>query len=340
IAEADSNPKRGAGKKRPTRRTRFTVWAVERNGETILLHTHRTNAVVRHLLERRRIPSLASAQVLRAEVPYGRSRFDFLMEEEGKEFFLEVKSVTLFGNRAALFPDAVTERGRHHILKLAELGDEAIKQGLPRPVVLFLIHSSRVDRFLPDYHTDLEFSRAFLEVRDRVRIIPVSVGWTRTLELTEKVEELPVPWEFLSREVSDSGAYLVLMKVEHEELFDVGRLGPVAFPAGWYIYVGSAMKNLTARINRHLRKRKKFHWHIDYLRNQAAKVSVLPIRSSKRAECSVARALSDLLAPHAAGFGSSDCDCATHLFFSPEKPTNSRAFHDFLERFRMPLLDG
>lgn len=329
----DSQP--AAGRKKPDRRTRYTVWAVELDGTAVLLHTQKTNTVARSLLEEGRVPGLESARVIQAEVRHGRSRFDFLMEERGQRFFLEVKSVTLFGNGAALFPDAVTDRGRHHLLQLAELGDEAARQGLPRPVVLFLVHTARVNRFLPDYHTDLAFARAFLNVRDRIRILPVAIGWNRSLEIEKAPKLLPVPWEFLQNEVQDGGAYLFMLQLDRPRTITVGKLGRLDFEAGWYVYVGSAMANLTARMNRHLRRRKRFHWHIDFLRDQAAQVQTLPIRSSSRDECTIASTLSRTLEQIAPGFGCSDCCCSTHLYFSPEYPLYSRTFHEVLAEHRM-----
>ncbi len=317
------------------RKTRYTAWAVERDQSPVFLHTHKTNAVARYLLDRGRVPGLESARVVRAEVAHGRSRFDFLMEDERGRFPLEVKSVTLFGNGAAMFPDAVTERGRRHLVELADIGDEAARRGLPRPVVLFLIHSDRVDRFLPDYHTDLAFSRTFIDVRDRIRILPVSVGWSPALRPNGHVRLVDVPWEFVAREAGNRGSYLLLLRLDAPARIAVGRLGEVAFETGWYVYVGSAMTNLTARMARHLRRPKTFHWHVDALRAAAVECMVLPIRSSRRDECAVARALSAILTPVSPGFGCSDCGCPTHLFLSPEKPLYRREFHDVLERFRM-----
>jgi sugar fermentation stimulation protein A len=320
----------------PGRRTRFTVWAVERDGRPVFLHTQGTNAVARHFLDRSRIPGLESARVVKTEVAYGRSRFDFLMEDDRGRFPLEVKSVTLFGNGAAMFPDAVTDRGRRHLLELAELGDAAAQRGLPIPAVLFLIHSDRVDRFLPDYHTDLAFSRTLMEVRERIRILPVSVGWSRRLRPKARIRRIEIPWEFLRREATDRGAYLLLLRLDAPLRLAVGRLGDRGYKAGWYVYVGSAMTSLTARVARHLRKRKKPHWHVDALRAAAAETAALPIRSSRREECLVAAALAAILTPVSPGFGCSDCGCSTHLFHSAEKPLHRRDFHDLLEQFRMP----
>lgn len=288
------------------------------------------------LLEQRRVPGLESAKVVRSEAPFGSSRFDFLMEEDRGRFFLEVKSVTLFGNGAALFPDAITERGRRHLLELAELGSDAARTDEPKPVVLFLVHSNRVERFLPDYHTDLDFSRTLLQVRNWVRTLPVALGWTSSLRLKGRPKPLSIPWAFIEKEAQDRGAYLLLMKLTENRSIRVRKLGELRFESGWYVYVGSAMENLTARIARHLRHRKRLHWHVDYLREAAVQCRALPIRSSSRQECVLAKAMGSILTPGPAGFGSSDCDCPTHLFYSPELPLYLRGFHKTLESFRMP----
>jgi sugar fermentation stimulation protein A len=95
------------------------------------------------------------------------------------------------------------------------------------------------------------------------------------------------------------------------------------------------MQHLSARIARHVRKRKKMHWHIDFLRQEVESVVPVPIRSSRRDECEVARAYSKLLAPGPSEFGSSDCGCPTHLFFRERNPLHDRRFHEILQSFRM-----
>ncbi|NOZ22314.1 MAG: DNA/RNA nuclease SfsA, partial [Planctomycetes bacterium] len=82
----------------PTRRTKYTAVAVERDGEPVFLHTHLTNHVARFLIERGRVPGLEDAKVVASEVAHGHSRFDFLLRRGGRKFFMEVKSCTLFGN--------------------------------------------------------------------------------------------------------------------------------------------------------------------------------------------------------------------------------------------------
>lgn len=317
-----------------TRRTEWTCVGLELRGESIFLHTHRTNAVARHLLDSERIPELRGWRVADAEVTVGRSRFDFLLERGRRRLWLEVKSCTLFGNGSAMFPDAVTERGRRHLLELARLRrDEAV-----RPVVLFVVHSPTPRWFLPDYHTDLAFSRTLLDVRRDVRVLPVGIRWNRDFSLHDETRTLSIPWRHVDREAADRGSYWLLLRLPRDRRIDVGRLGPVDLPAGWYLYVGSAMNGLDARLRRHQRRRKRMHWHIDYLRQAADAVVPLPVRASTRLECSMADATAGLYPAPAPGFGASDCDCPAHLFHAGDQsPLDDPAFHDILQRFRMPI---
>lgn len=57
--------------------------------------------------------------LLRPEVAYGSSRFDFYIEAAGKRIFVEVKGVTLVEEGMARFPGAPTLRGAKHLRELA-----------------------------------------------------------------------------------------------------------------------------------------------------------------------------------------------------------------------------
>ncbi len=315
---------------RSERKTKYTVVAVERDGAPIFLHTHLTNQVARFLIERRKIPALSAAEIVRAEYPVGHSRFDFLLRQRRSRVYLEVKSCTLFGNGVAMFPDAVTERGRRHLEELALLRSRRV-----RTCVLFVVHSPTAQWFLPDFHTDLQFAETMLRVRDRVQFLPVAVQWNFDLSIAPDVESLEIPWAHLRKEVKDRGSYLLILRMNRNRRIQVGRLGKLLFRSGYYVYVGSAMQNLSARIARHARLRKKLHWHVDYLRQAASEVVALPIRSSLRQECEVALALDGVLERGPTGFGSSDCDCPGHLFWSKTSPLQVPDFHAVLQRFRM-----
>jgi sugar fermentation stimulation protein A len=316
--------------KSPLRKTRYTAVAVDREGHPILLHTPLTNEVARYLLQKRKIPGLESAKIVKSEIQVGQSRFDFLLEEKGKHVLLEVKSCTLVGERVAMFPDAVTERGARHLRELAKISEEGV-----RTVVLFIVHWPLTKVFMPDYHTDLNFSRTLLQIRNRVEVIPVSVRWGKDLSLSPKVRVLQFPWEYVEGEMRDRGSYLLILNLNENRLINVGRLGKVHFRKGYYIYVGSAMANLSKRMERHRHLRKRHHWHIDELRATAEFHSVLAIRSRDRLECEIANTLSKITEWSIPGFGSTDCSCESHLFGMSGDPFHSEDFHKLLQYFRM-----
>jgi len=309
---------------------RYTAVAVEREGRVVMLHTHRANRVAEHLIKEGCIPGLEGARVGGREIRIGRSRFDFLLERDGQNFVLEVKSCTLFSRRVAMFPDAVSERGRRHVEELASLS-----KGRIGGAVLFIVSNLGVEFFMPEYHTDLAFAKTLCSVKERIRIIPLAVGWNADLSLKEEVKVLSVPWQVVGREAADRGAYMLILRLDEGRELDIGGLGRRRFEQGFYIYVGSAKKGLSRRIERHRRRRKKPFWHIDYLRESSLLHAALPILSSDDLECDIARGLGEVADKEVPGFGSSDCSCPSHLFYMERDPLHSRGFHAFLQYYRM-----
>ena len=314
----------------PLRKTSLTVIAVEREGVPVMLHTHRTNQVARYLIENGFIQNLRGAEIIKAEATVGGSRFDFLLHDGRKEVYVEVKSCTLVGDKVAMFPDAVTARGARHLEELARLFAKG-----KRTVVLFVVHWPYAEFFMPDYHTDLYFAQTIARVRSAVEVIPAAVHWNHDLSLEPGAKILHVPWEYIERESCDRGSYLIIRSLAEDTRVNVGKLGTILFKKGFYVYVGSAMANLTSRIERHKRIRKTFHWHIDFLRDSADFMYALAIRSSDRLECQVANGVSKIAPWSIKGFGSTDCVCDTHLFGFADNPVSLPSFQKLLQYFRM-----
>ena len=111
------------------------------------------------------------------------------------------------------------------------------------------------------------------------------------------------------------GTYCLIIKINKNIKARIGALGKISFKKGYYIYVGSALNNLEKRISRHLRKKKKKFWHIDYLlENKNVKiVEIIYKVSNKKEECRIAKKLIKIGKP-IENFGSSDCKCKSHLF--------------------------
>ncbi len=107
-------------------------------------------------------------------------------------------------------------------------------------------------------------------------------------------------------------SYQLLIEITRPLRCAIGRLGLFDFPAGRYLYTGSARRNLDARIARHLRGDKRPHWHIDYLL-AAPGVRIVDVVRSARAECALNRSARGSVP--CTGFGASDCraGCGAHL---------------------------
>ncbi|WP_083914715.1 DNA/RNA nuclease SfsA [Alkalispirochaeta alkalica] len=294
-------------------------------GGTVYLDTGRTNRVAEHLISRGLIPALRGWNILRAEAPLPgtRSRVDFLLRNDaGEERYLEVKSCTLFNGPFAMFPDAVTERGRRHVEELARSG---------RGALLVVVHSDQCRWFVPEVHTDPAFARALVQARDLLPVIPLGVSWEGPGEIASLRTDMTLPWEAITSHLDDRGCYAILLHLPREQLIPTGALGTVRYPPGWYLYAGSARQGLQARINRHRRRgRKKLHWHIDYLREEASWVEAFPFRGPGLDEATLVEAFLPLADRSIPRFGASDSPCESHLLYFREDPRRSREFVETL----------
>ena len=120
----------------------------------------------------------------------------------------------------------------------------------------------------------------------------------------------------------NSGTYCLVMRLDHKVRVQVGRLGVGAFPAGYYCYVGSALRGLEQRVARHFAWEKRMHWHVDYLLTEARALGAMVVRSENRLECEMSRLLAgEAPGEPMTGFGASDCSCRTHLYHFKKSPT-------------------
>ena len=122
--------------------------------------------------------------------------------------------------------------------------------------------------------------------------------------------------------IQKGGIYKLVINLSKDKKIKIGKLGVFVFPKGFYVYTGSAQNGLEKRINRHLSSNKKFHWHIDYLLSHAKVIKVVRYVGSKD-ECKLNQVTgqSANAIPIVEKFGSSDCNCVTHLYYFKNLPT-------------------
>ncbi|CAB50327.1 GIY-YIG nuclease family protein [Pyrococcus abyssi] len=82
---------------------------------------------------------------------------------------------------------------------------------------------------------------------------------------------------------------------------------------GYYVYVGSAMNSLEKRVERHFSKKKKLHWHIDYLLEKAIPLRAYLIPSDERLEEELSVEVSKY-GEAIDGFGASDLKVRSNLY--------------------------
>jgi Uri superfamily endonuclease len=129
---------------------------------------------------------------------------------------------------------------------------------------------------------------------------------------------------------SEPGSYLLILQLPNQAMVSVGQLGERTFPAGRYVYAGSALGpgGVAGRLKRHLRPDKRTHWHIDYLTEIAPVMSVAEWYGPERRECLWSQYLQRLpgVAAPVPGFGSTDCraGCLAHLWLLPPDLSLSR----------------
>ena len=154
------------------RKTKYDLIAVEkiREGKEPLLVNMDSQVPNTITDEWLRVCGLFSENaVIRREVTYGKSRFDFYIEDGERKAFLEVKGVTLENDGVASFPDAPTERGVKHINELTQ----CVKNGY-EGYILFVVQMKEIEYMTPNDVTHKAFGDALREAQKAgVKILAV-----------------------------------------------------------------------------------------------------------------------------------------------------------------------
>ena len=135
----------------PTRKHAFTWEIIEMPSSPVVVNTMRANQAAGSGLRKGLIGELSGYDEVKNEVAIGNStRIDFFLTGEDKPpCIVEVKSCTYVEHGIAMFPDAVSDRGRKHLIEL-----QAARLKGMRSVLLLLIQRMDAHIFRPADHID------------------------------------------------------------------------------------------------------------------------------------------------------------------------------------------
>lgn len=170
------------GEEHPGRKTRYDVIAVEKGPLLVNMDSQAPNKVFAQWAESGGF--VDGLTLLRPEVKWGNSRFDFAWEADGRRGFTEVKGVTLEDSGHARFPDAPTQRGVKHLEELILAKREGYEAA-----VCFVLQMEGMRAFSPNDETHPAFGTALRRAAEAgVRILAMECHVTPgTLDITREV---------------------------------------------------------------------------------------------------------------------------------------------------------
>ena len=153
----------------PKRKLKYTLEIIEVGKTLVGINTQLTNKIVLEALNQKKIKKLIKFNNIRTEVKFSdETRFDFLITNNVRKCFLEVKNVTLVREKKiAEFPDAITSRGTKHLKELIT----AKKKGF-ESYILYLIQREDCGSFKIAKDIDEEYKITFNEaLKNGVKVL-------------------------------------------------------------------------------------------------------------------------------------------------------------------------
>ena len=143
----------------PKRKLKYTLEIIKVKNNLVGVNTLLANKIVYEGLSNNLINEFKNSTSIKPEVYFNKdTRFDFLVNKNNQNYFIEVKNVTLFRNiNTAEFPDAITSRGSKHLNTLID----AIKKGY-KSYVLFLVQIQNIDNFKIAKDIDKDYYKNYL----------------------------------------------------------------------------------------------------------------------------------------------------------------------------------
>lgn len=169
VLEQNPGCEKGAGQaclvsraEDPNRKLKFTLEAVQvSSGAWVGVNTSWPNQLIKEALIEKRLPHWKEFDKVQPEYKISKeTRLDFCVEntQASKKHFIEVKNVSLKIDKAACFPDAVTERGQKHLRELIALTQEG-----HTAEIVFTVQRKDCEYFTSADEIDPEYGRLLRE---------------------------------------------------------------------------------------------------------------------------------------------------------------------------------
>ncbi len=170
----------------PKRKTKFTWEMIFINNDWIGINTSHPNLLVFEAIKNNEIELLKGYTEVKREVKWEDSRFDVMAKNDQETCFVEVKNVTMKSGEYAIFPDAVTTRGRKHLETLIR-----VKKAGMRAVMFYVIQRSDVDYFDTANEIDPEYGKTLRKavkagveiIAMQAKVTPEEISLVRELEI-------------------------------------------------------------------------------------------------------------------------------------------------------------
>jgi sugar fermentation stimulation protein A len=170
------------------RKTEMDLALVDVEGHLVSIDARIPKRLLNEVLTSSPPEELKGYPSIRSEVLLGKSRLDFMLSSgNGRNFYIEAKSVTLVREGRALFPDAPTLRGSQHLKDLIRA-----KEAGHRAAIIFVVQRPDAKVFSPHEEADPPFAVA-LRVAARLGVEVYAYACNVTLEeinISRRIEVL------------------------------------------------------------------------------------------------------------------------------------------------------
>lgn len=170
-------------------KTDFILVAFEdKNSKGAVIDTRTQARAFERAVELELIPWLKDCYIKKREVKVGNSRLDYLLDCNGEEIWVEMKSAVLRKGEYAMYPDCPSLRGQRHIRELIKLREEGKKA-----MIIFIGALPDVKKFKPYVKGDPEIARLLKEAKAKgVEIKALSIALLPSGEIVLETNNLEI----------------------------------------------------------------------------------------------------------------------------------------------------